>query len=337
MKILALIPARSGSKSIPHKNIRYLSGKPLLAYSIEHAIKSEVINRVIVSTDSEQYAEIARSFGAETPFLRPKEISEDNSNDRDFFIHALAWLKENENYVPDICVQLRPTHPVRKIQDIDEMIKLLISNPDADSVRSVVKNETYIPYKMWFLKENNELKPIMTQTGIAEHYNQPRQALPVTYFQNASVDVIRTRTILEMNSLSGNKIMGYEMDEEFDIDNEKEFERAQQKISELNSKLNNEPKTYCFDIDGVIASLTPGNDYTKATPLLENIKKINRLYDNGNKIILFTARGTMTKIDWTDITVEQMSYWGVKYHVLQFGKPAADFYIDDRNMDINRI
>ena len=163
MKILAIIPARSGSKSIPHKNIRSLSGKPLLAYSIEHAIKSEMINRVIVSTDSEQYAEIARSFGAETPFLRPKEISEDNSNDRDFFIHALTWFKENENYVPDICVHLRPTHPVRKIQDIDEMIKLLISNPDADSVRSVVRNDTYTPYKMWFLKKDNELKPLMTQ------------------------------------------------------------------------------------------------------------------------------------------------------------------------------
>ena len=127
------------------------------------------------------------------------------------------------------------------------------------------------------------------------------------------------------------------MDEEFDIDNEKEFERAQQRISELNSTLNKEPKTYCFDIDGVIASLTPANDYHKAAPLLENIKKINPLYDSGNKIILFTARGTVTKIDWTDVTVEQMSHWGVKYHVLQFGKPAADFYIDDRNMDINRI
>lgn len=337
MKIIAIIPARSGSKSIPHKNIRSLSGKPLLAYSIEHAIKSEMINRVIVSTDSEQYAEIARSFGAETPFLRPKEISEDNSNDRDFFIHALTWLKENENYEPDICVHLRPTHPVRKIQDIDEMIKLLISNPDADSVRSVVRNDTYTPYKMWFLKKDNELKPLMTNTGITEHYNQPRQELPATYFQNASVDVIRTSAILEKNSLSGDKILGYVMDEEFDIDNEKEFERAQQRISELNRTSNKEPKTYCFDIDGVIASLTPANDYHKATPLMENINIINRLYVSGNKIILFTARGTMTKIDWTDTTVEQLKDWGVKYHVLQFGKPAADFYIDDRNMDISKI
>lgn len=336
MKILAIIPARSGSKSIPHKNIRSLSGKPLLAYSIEHAIKSEMINRVIVSTDSEQYAEIARSFGAETPFLRPKEISQDNSNDREYFIHALAWLKENENYVPEICVQLRPTHPIRKVEDIDAMIQLMTDNPDADSVRSVVKNETYTPYKMWFLTKDNELKPIITETDIPEPYNQPRQALPETYFQNASVDVIRTSTILDKNSLSGDKILGYVMDEEYDIDNEKEFERAQIRLMELKSA-DAEPKTYCFDIDGVIASITPGNDYSLAAPLPENIKKINRLYESGNKIILFTARGTMTKIDWCETTIKQMKDWGVKYHQLQFGKPAADFYIDDRNLDINRI
>lgn len=335
MKILALIPARSGSKSIPHKNIRSLAGKPLIAYSIEHAIKSKLINRVIVSTDSEYYAEVARSFGAETPFLRPSEISQDTSNDRDFFVHALSWLKENENYVPDICVQLRPTHPIRKAEDIDTMINLLIERPDADCVRAVVKNETYTPFKMWFLDEHNELIPVLKNTGIKEHYNQPRQQLPTTYFQNASVDVIRTSTIIEKNSLSGDKILGYIMDEEYDIDNEKEFERAQNKLIDLEKENGFQKRTYCFDIDGVIASLSPANDYTKAIPLFENIKKINRLYDLGNEIILFTARGTKTKIDWTEITIKQMSDWGVKYHSLQFGKPAADFYIDDRILDIN--
>lgn len=337
MKILAIIPARSGSKSIPHKNIRSLGGKPLIAYSIEHALKSKMINRVIVSTDSEYYAEVARSFGAETPFLRPDEISQDNSNDRDLFIHALNWLKENEDYVPDICVQLRPTHPIRKIEDIDAMINLLISRHDADCVRAVVKNETYTPYKMWFLNKDNELKSVMDSTDIHEHYNQPRQKLPITYFQNASVDVIRTSTILEKNSLTGNKILGYVMDEEYDIDNEKEFQQAQNKLIELDKENNKVKKTYCIDIDGVIAALTPANDYTKAIPLNENIKKINRLYDLGNEIILFTARGTKTKIDWTEITTKQLIDWGVKYHSLQFGKPAADYYVDDRILDINKL
>jgi hypothetical protein len=150
------------------------------------------------------------------------------------------------------------------------------------------------------------------------------------------VDVIRTSTILNKNSLSGDKILGYVMDEEYDIDNEKEFERAQNRLMKL-KPADAEPKTYCFDIDGVIASITPGNDYSQAAPLPENIKKINWLYENGNKIILFTARGTMTKIDWSETTIKQMKDWGVNYHQLQFGKPAADFYIDDRNLDINKI
>lgn len=337
MKILAIIPARSGSKSIPHKNIRALVGKPLMAYSIDHARNSKRINRVIVSTDSKYYSEIARSFGAETPFLRPEEISKDESNDLELFVHALQWLKKNENYVPDICVQLRPTHPVRKVEDIDAMIDFLISRPDADCVRAVVKNETYTPYKMWFLKEDNELKSVMNNTGINEHYNQPRQKLPATYFQNASVDVIRTSTILQKNSLTGDKILGYVMHEEFDIDNEEDLERAQQKLMELSHATFRERKTYCFDIDGVIATLTPGNDYTKAFPIMENIEKLNSLYENGNQIILFTARGTKTKIDWTEFTRKQMKEWGVRYHDLQFGKPAADFYVDDKNIDINKL
>lgn len=335
MNILAIIPARSGSKSIPHKNIRSICGKPLIAFTIEHALKSKMINRAIVSTDSEYYAEVAKSLGAEVPFLRPSEFSQDDSNDRDFFIHALNWLKNNENYVPEICVQLRPTHPIRKIEDIDSMIQLLITRTDADSVRSVIKNETYTPFKMWFLNETKELKPVIKETGIHEQYNQPRQFLPETYFQNASVDVIRTSTILEKNSLTGDKILGYLMDEEYDIDNEKEFERAKQKIIEIETKNSKDRKTYCVDIDGVIAAISPDNDYNKAIPLSNNINKINQLYDAGNEIILFTARGTKTGIDWTEVTIKQMKEWGLKYHQLKFGKPAADYFIDDRILEIN--
>ena len=106
MNILAVIPARSGSKSVKNKNIRLIDGKPMLAYSIEHALKSRLINRVILSTDSEKYAEIGRQFGAEVPFIRPAEFATDTSLDIDVFRHALLWLKENENYEADIVVQL---------------------------------------------------------------------------------------------------------------------------------------------------------------------------------------------------------------------------------------
>jgi len=336
LKILAVIPARSGSKSIPHKNIKSLFGKSLMAYSIEHALSSKLINRVIVSTDNEFYAELARSFGAEVPFLRPTEISQDHSNDFDLFDHALDWFKKNENYIPDFCVHLRPTHPVRKIDDIDAMIQLLIDRPEANSVRAVVENKTIIPYKMWFLNDEKMLTPVMQNTDIREHYNQPRQLLPKTYFQNASVDVIRTKTILENKSLSGNLILGYIMDEEYDIDYEKDFDRVKSKLFE-EGRSSKEKNTYCVDIDGIIAQLSPGNNYKLAQPNSENIKRVNNLFDQGNHIILFTARGTKTGIDWEKLTKEQLQKWGVRFHELRFGKPAADYYIDDRNFNLNDI
>ncbi len=147
--VLALIPARQGSKSILHKNIRSIGGKPMLAYSIEHALAAKRVTRTIVSTDSPYYADIARSFGAEVPFLRPDAISQDHSTDLEVFAHALNWLREHENYVPDICVHLRPTYPVRNPADIDRMIEILESDPTLDAVRSVAESpET--PYKIWF-------------------------------------------------------------------------------------------------------------------------------------------------------------------------------------------
>ncbi|MCX6334701.1 MAG: acylneuraminate cytidylyltransferase family protein [Bacteroidia bacterium] len=337
MEILAIIPARAGSKSIADKNIRSLLAKPLMAYSIEHALNCDRINRVIVSTDSKLYAEIARSYGAEVPFLRPEDISGDLSNDYEFFVHALDWLRTQENYLPDICVQLRPTHPVRKTEDISSMIDLLISRPDADSVRSVVMNRSHIPYKMWFLSQDSVLKPFTEDKLIHEPYNQPRQKLPVTYFQNASVDVIRTKTILEKGSLSGDIILGYVMDEEYDIDCEEDFENVKYRLSERISFNDESIKTFCIDIDGIIANITPGNNYALATPVIENISRINRLFDAGHRIILFTARGTLTGKDWKDLTATQMNEWGVRYHELIFGKPSADFYIDDRNLNISKL
>lgn len=118
-EILAVIPARSGSKSVKDKNIRIMNGKPLLAHSIGHALQSELVNRVMVSTDSPLYQRIAQEYEAEAPFLRPAEISGDTSLDIEVFEHALRWLADNEGYRPDLCVHLRPTHPVRDPRDID--------------------------------------------------------------------------------------------------------------------------------------------------------------------------------------------------------------------------
>lgn len=227
MNILAVIPARSGSKSVKDKNIRKVNGKPMLAYSIEHAKKSKYINRIIVSTDSELYAGIAKEYGAEVPFIRPAEFATDTALDYDVFLHCLSYLKDKEEYEADIVVQLRPTYPIRNIEDIDRMIEMLLENQAADSVRSIAPAKE-IPYKMWHKDKDGRITPLMQD--IPECYNMPRQELPKVYYQNACIDVFRGSVVLEQHSMSGKYIMGYEMSHNYDIDTEEEFRKAEEYI-----------------------------------------------------------------------------------------------------------
>lgn len=328
-EVLAIIPARSGSKSVKDKNIRLIDGKPMLAYSIEHALEAECIDRVIVSTDSEEYAEIARKYGAETPFLRPAEFAADTSLDYDVFLHALNFLKENEGYEPDIVVQLRPTYPIRKIQDIENMVAYLEEHPEVDSMRCIAPAKE-IAYKMWHKDEKGLLSPIMKD--IPECYNMPRQQLPKVYYQNACIDVLRTEVVTKMHSMSGNTIAGYEMSDNFDIDTEEEFLKAEEYL-----RISKGNKTFVFDIDGVIAKIQKDLDYALAEPNEKMVKIINKLYDYGNRIVLFTARGYVTGKDWSEVTRNQMERWGLKYHELKFGKPNADYYVDDRMLSLERL
>lgn len=326
MEVLAIIPARSGSKGLPHKNIKVLNNQPLLTYSIQHALKSQLINRVIVSTDSEEYGEISKQYGAEVPFIRPKEISGDFALDLETFEHALNYLEELEGYVPDIVVHLRPTFPIRNIEDIDTMINMLINNQETESVRCIAPaKET--PYKMWRKNETGVLQPLLND--IEEAYNMPRQGLPKVYYQNACIDVIRTDVIKNKKSMTGEVILGYEMAVNYDIDTEQDFVRAEQFI-----KLTKQKNRYVIDIDGVIAQFRSDLNYENVVPNLKMIEVINHLYESGNEIILFTARGYVTKIDWRAVTEAHLSKWNVKYHELYFGKPNADFYIDDKMFDM---
>src|SRR5512147_978759 len=130
-EILALIPARGGSRGIPRKNIRNFAGYPLIAWSIAAAKKAACVTRVIVSTDDPEIAAVAREYGAETPFLRPAEFAQDNTTDLPVFEHALTWLEENEGYRPEVVVQLRPTSPIRPTDCVDKAVKILQEHPDA--------------------------------------------------------------------------------------------------------------------------------------------------------------------------------------------------------------
>lgn len=242
-KILAIIPARGGSKGIPLKNIRNFAGLPLLAHSIKTAKESKLINRVIVSTDSPEIAKIATKFGAEIPFLRPAKYARDDSLDLPVFLHALKWLKKNENYVPDIVVHLRPTSPIRSMSKVDSAIKLLINNKKADSVRGVIKSKQN-PYKMWLINKTGFMKPVVEINKYKEAYNMPRQKLPETYWQTGYVDVIYTKTIVEKKSMSGAKIIPFLLDSNdwVDIDTLEDWKNAEkliysQKIEPKNNNL----------------------------------------------------------------------------------------------------
>jgi len=322
--VLALIPARSGSKSVPGKNIRLLAGKPLLAHSIAHAAAARTVTRTIVSTDSEEYARIAREHGADVPFLRPAEIAGDLSTDLEVFTHALDWLREHEGYVPEICVHLRPTCPGREARDIDRMVAKLQDDPSLDSVRSIVPAPA-TPFKMWTRGSDGLLTPV-ADAGIPEAYNAPRQMLPEVFLHNGAIDVVRTRVITEDKSMTGARIYGFLTGGDLDIDHEAEFVEADALAS---------AKVFCIDIDGVIATQEATHAYDAARPRAAMIRAINDLYDAGHTVILATARGSVTGIDWSAVTKAQLEAWGVKHHRLVFGKPAADFYIDDRNLSMD--
>lgn len=214
-KVLTIIPARGGSKGIPRKNIIKLNNYPLISYSIEASLSAKLVTRTIVSTDDEEISAVSRKYGAEVPFLRPPEFARDNTPDLPVFKHALNWLKENEGYVPDYIVQLRPTSPLRPVNCVDEAVQLLFDNPDADSVRSVMVAGQN-PYKMWKINEKF-MAPIL-KSEFKEPYNMPRQKLPITYWQTGHIDVFRYKTVEEQNSLTGRNILSYEINPRYSID-----------------------------------------------------------------------------------------------------------------------
>ena len=205
-EVLALIPARGGSKSVPRKILLELAGKPMIAYSIAHAKACASITRTIVSTDDDEIAEIARRFGAEVPFRRPAEAATDTATDLQVFRHALLFFQQ-QGYSPDLVVHLRPTGPVRDARLIEHAIGLMLRHPEADSLRAVGLAEQ-TPYKMWRI-EGSYLCQALELPGFPESHSMPRQKLPAIYHQNGYVDIVRPRTILELDSMVGHTVLPF--------------------------------------------------------------------------------------------------------------------------------
>ena len=237
-EVLALIPARGGSKGIPRKNIRPFAGHPLIAYSIAAALQAEAVTRVIVSTDDREIAEIAHRFGADTPFLRPEELATDLSTDLPVFQHALTWLARHEHYHPEVVLHLHATSPVRPPGIIDQAVRLLCEHTEVECVRSVV-SPGQNPYKMWQIDpQSGHMQPLLNVQGIAEPYNTPRQGLPAVYLQTGHVNAIRPATILA-GSMSGKLILPIivEADYEVDLDTLADWERGEWLVTQGKIKM----------------------------------------------------------------------------------------------------
>lgn len=234
--VLAIVQARSGSKGLPNKNLLHLAGHPLIAYSIKAALETPSITRTIISTDSEKIANVAAQYGAEVPFIRPAEFAQDLSTDFEVFDHALRWFIENENYRPDLVVQLRPTSPVRSVHHIEDAIQRLLNTPEADSIRTITPSPI-TPYKLWLYdEETSTMKPLMSHPTLPEFYNEPRQKLPPVYWHIGNLDVIRPHVILEKKSMSGYPILPYVLpfDYAIDIDDLVGFRKAEETMQLVN-------------------------------------------------------------------------------------------------------
>ena len=223
--ILALIPARAGSKGVPNKNVKNIGGHPLMEWSIKACQKSKLIDRVIVSTDSQEYANLAISFGAEAPFLRPEAISGDQSTDLDFVNHALNWLAHHRAE-PEYIVHIRPTTPFRDPALIDEAIELFLENKEMTSLRSI-HEMSESAYKTFEISDRGILKRVGANSSDLDLANNARQSFPKTYFANGYVDVLRVSFIREQGLLHGDKVFPYITPPVLEVDTDEDFEHLE--------------------------------------------------------------------------------------------------------------
>ena len=226
-KALAIITARGGSKSLPGKNIKILAGKPLIAWTIEAALKSKYLDRVLVSTDDKNIAAIAKKYGAEVPFLRPKKLATDKTPTVPVLLHALRWLKLNEGYKPDAVVTLQPTSPLRLTKHIDAALRLF-NKTGADSVVSVCRVE-HSPY--WMMKvKGDRVSPFMKDYSERKR----RQDLLPVYRPNGAIYITRYDVLTKTKRILGRNTRAIVMDAEssVDIDTAMDFKLAETVLKE---------------------------------------------------------------------------------------------------------
>jgi len=229
MKTLAIITARGGSKGVPRKNLKKLGGKPLIAHTIEAAKNSDVFDRIVVTTDDAEIADVAKEYGAEVPFMRPSELAEDATPTLPVLVHALEWLKDNENYEPDAVMLLQPTAPLRRPEHIREAHDLFVQS-GADSVVSMKEVPGYHNAHWQFRVGKNGEVTIAT----GEHFRdivKRRQELPKTYTRNGAIYLFKTHLLSGAEpTFYGDDVRAYIMDDasSVNIDTLADFEEAEE-------------------------------------------------------------------------------------------------------------
>ena len=330
MSNIAFIPVRGGSKSIPLKNIKLLAGKPLVYWTAAAANNAKCIDRVVIATDSDDIRATVRAF---TDLQKVELYDRDAANATDTASTEsvmLEYITKSKLAPTDNFFLIQATSPLLKSEHIDEMFKKM-QRDGADSALSCVRNKRFF----W--------SPDGKSINYDYRARPRRQDFNGMLMENGACYINSVANILrDKNRMSG-KISVYEMPEytATEIDEPDDFIIIEKLMTKYNGVQMPTGKTFCFDIDGVLGRFADIKDmagnYANNLPNQPMIDICNKLYDAGNKIILHTARGSGNGIDWSDRTRAQLAHWGLRYHALTFGKPPADFYIDDKMMSLERL
>jgi len=245
--IVALIPARTGSKRVPDKNVRPLAGHPLIAYTIASALQAKVFAAVVVSPDCERYAEIARYYGAEVPFLRPAEFARDLSPDIEWVEYTLRRLRD-EGRVYDCFSILRPTSPFRQAETIRRAWREFLVEEGVDSLRAVEKCKQH-PGKMWVVR-GKRMAPLLPLGPPEQPWHSSQyQSLPEVYAQNASLEIAWSRVVFQGRTIAGNALMPFSTHgyEGFDVNDLYDWKLAEELVREKKARLPSVPEArYLF-------------------------------------------------------------------------------------------
>ena len=332
-KILVVVPARGGSKGIHLKNLHPVAGKPLLQYTAELVAQLDWVDRAVVSTDHLLIRQTAIEGGLDVPFMRPPELSGDRIGDIEVLTQALQATEADDGLHYDIVVMLQPTSPLRRAAEVTAALDKLLDE-ELDSVWTVSPTDL----------KAHPLKQLSIDDGGRLDFHDPRgagivarQQLKPVYHRNGVAYVLR-RCVLEQDRLLGARAGALVMEEtQISIDTREDIQRVEAVLAERSSSdpVSStpgpaRPRKLVIDIDGVLAEAVPELDYAAAGPIMDNVARVNALHAAGCKITLFTARGSGTGKDWRAVTADQMRRWGVRYDELKFGKPPADYYVDDR-------